>query len=157
MLYPGSELLFSAGAVVFDRERKNVLTIVNTDEHRGLEDILFPKGRIEKGETPEEAAVREVREETGAKCVLWPGLMGPEIRYNAKLLKTKVMYWYAATLVEMGDQQLDENENFTVRWVDIDSANSVLSFEDDRKLLGVCLSAAATNADACVQDGPSNA
>ncbi|KAJ2873340.1 hypothetical protein FB639_004222 [Coemansia asiatica] len=147
MLYPANELLFSAGAVVFDKARKQVLTIVSTDELRGIEEVMFPKGRIEKGESPEDAAVREVREETGARCNLWPGLMALETRYNAKVLKTKVMYWYAATLVEMGDQQLDKNEKLTIRWVDVDNADSVLSFEEDRELLRVCLCTAAANAE----------
>ncbi|KAJ2697952.1 hypothetical protein FB645_005782 [Coemansia sp. IMI 203386] len=153
MLYPATELVFSAGAVVFDKTHKQVLAIVHTDELKGVEEIMFPKGRIEKGESPEDAAVREVREETGAKCALWPGLVALETRYNAKIVKTKVMYWYAATLVEMGEQQLDEGENLSVRWVDVARANSILSFEDDRELLRACLSAAASvaaaSADSC--------
>jgi len=49
---------FSAGGVVI-KDRKEVLLIKNPSNI-----WTFPKGHIEKGETKEEAAVREVKEET---------------------------------------------------------------------------------------------
>ncbi|KAI7826677.1 P-loop containing nucleoside triphosphate hydrolase protein [Kickxella alabastrina] len=65
MLYPATELMFSAGAVVFDAKRERVLTIVCQKAPRHRE-IGFPKGQVEDGETIEAAARREVEEETGA-------------------------------------------------------------------------------------------
>ncbi|KAJ2654317.1 hypothetical protein IWW48_006184 [Coemansia sp. RSA 1200] len=63
MLYTADEVMFSAGAVVFDDTKDKVLTIVCTDRDSGKELAMFPKGRIEKDEAPTIAACREVEEE----------------------------------------------------------------------------------------------
>lgn len=67
----GSQVHFSTDFHPFSSEPKHVLVIVRSPEGwvltkhktRGLE---FPGGKLEKGETVEQAAIREVWEETGA-------------------------------------------------------------------------------------------
>jgi 8-oxo-dGTP pyrophosphatase MutT (NUDIX family) len=49
----------SAGAVVFIDQRALVLRRGDRNEW------VFPKGHLERGEEPQDAALREVREETG--------------------------------------------------------------------------------------------
>ncbi|KAJ2514268.1 hypothetical protein H4217_005845, partial [Coemansia sp. RSA 1939] len=56
MLYTADEVMFSAGAVVFNDTKDKVLTIVCTDRDSGKELVMFPKGRIEKDEAPTIAA-----------------------------------------------------------------------------------------------------
>lgn len=57
----------SAGGVLFTRRGKERLYVVVTehDGHTGL-----PKGHLEAGETAREAALREIREETGVKATI---------------------------------------------------------------------------------------
>ncbi|TFV83240.1 NUDIX domain-containing protein [Blastococcus sp. CT_GayMR16] len=55
------------GAVVHDAAGRLLLIQRGHDPHRGLWSL--PGGRIEPGESPEEAVVREVREETGLEVV----------------------------------------------------------------------------------------
>src|SRR5258708_9304779 len=57
------KLEFSAGGVVFKKENDKVLVLVA--RHSGHHGWVFPKGWIEKGESKETTALREVREETG--------------------------------------------------------------------------------------------
>ena len=60
----------SCGAVVFTRTDKGVkyLLIANLKGIYG-----FPKGHVEAGETEEQTALREIREETGLRVTLVPG------------------------------------------------------------------------------------
>ena len=55
------------GAVVHDAAGRLLLIQRGHDPHRGLWSL--PGGRIEAGESPEQAIVREVREETGLDVV----------------------------------------------------------------------------------------
>ena len=60
----------SSGAVVFTREGGGLRYVIV----RSLEGYYgFPKGHIEGTETEEEAAIREIREETGLSVRLVPG------------------------------------------------------------------------------------
>ncbi|KAI9501075.1 hypothetical protein GGI25_003812 [Coemansia spiralis] len=150
MLYSRDEIVFSAGAVVFDPTEEKVLTIVHKDNASGREIVAFPKGGLEKGESAEEAAVREVEEEAGVHCRLWPsaGLMGLEVRYSEMAGKTKAIYWYAASFVEMRTQKLEDYEDFSIRWIDADKALDVLSSDHCKKLLKTCLAYKASVAAA---------
>ncbi|KAJ2251394.1 hypothetical protein GGI13_003865 [Coemansia sp. RSA 455] len=136
MLYDADAVMFSAGAVVFDEANGQVLTVI--DRRKTKPDIYFPKGRIEAGETMEEAARREVEEETGVVCRLWPKMMGMEVRESPAIGKTKVIYWYTASFISTSPQRLEDHEQFTTNWVNIDEAPNVLSYEQDKQLLNIC-------------------
>lgn len=78
--------------------------------------LIIPGGYVEFGETPQDALIREYKEETGI-------LVKPEniigIRFNMK-------DWYIAwraSFVE-GTAVTDGNENSEVLWLDIDDALS---------------------------------
>ncbi|WP_226962912.1 NUDIX domain-containing protein [Streptomyces sp. C8S0] len=59
----------------------------------GVRRLVAAEGQAEAGETREEAAVREVREETGHTCALG-GLLGT-VHYTAKGRAKEVTYWAA--------------------------------------------------------------
>jgi len=61
-------LEFSAGGLVLD-ERRRVL-LIRARDLRGQPVWTLPKGALAPGETSAEAALREVREETGYRCEL---------------------------------------------------------------------------------------
>lgn len=91
----------SCGAVVFTcvgGERRYVLV-------RSREGIYgFPKGHREPGETPEETALREIREEVGLHVTLLPGFSAQdEYPLPKKPGTVKRVRFF---LAEYGDQQI---------------------------------------------------
>jgi 8-oxo-dGTP pyrophosphatase MutT (NUDIX family) len=89
---------------------------------------VLPKGHIESGETPEDAALRELREETGVIGDIIDDL-SIEI-FDVKKEKVIVQYFLVQAL-EFG--QSDETR--AMRWESELSALSLLSFEEARRTL----------------------
>ncbi len=58
--------VFSAGGIIIKRENNSVKVLVT--QHSGHHGWDFPKGHLETGETSEQAALREVEEETGVRA-----------------------------------------------------------------------------------------
>ena len=106
------KVIEAAGGVVFN-EKKEVLVIFRRD----FWDL--PKGKIDKGESPEQAAVREVQEETGHENVF----LGKHIidTYHTYVLKDKRIlkktYWYEmkTTDTQLVPQQEEDIEQ--AEWV----------------------------------------
>jgi 8-oxo-dGTP diphosphatase len=101
--------------------------------HRpGHGDWSFPKGKLDKGESSEQAALREVQEETGLVCEL-----GDEVtpaRYiDGKGRRKEVRYWIMRVV---GAQPWAPDDEVDRRlWVPVDDAASLLSYAHDRELL----------------------
>ncbi len=98
-------------------------------------DWSLPKGKLEPGERPDVAAVREVLEETGVRCVLGPYLGSR--RYEVDGVPKRVRYWRARPLVSRDrapDAEVDE-----VRWLRRKDARQTLTYDDDRLLVAEAL------------------
>ena len=94
------------------------------------DDWTLPKGKLHAGETWEQAAVREVAEETGLRCEI-EGLAG-DTRYVASDGSDKVVRYFRMTST---GEPFAQNEVDEVRWVALDAAAGLLSHERDRELL----------------------
>lgn len=96
------------------------------------DDWTFPKGKLDPGETWEQAAVREVWEETGMVAVLGPELASTQ--YLDRFDRPKrVRYWAMAVAVDTGLPPGDEVDER--RWVSPAEANAMLSYDRDRDVL----------------------
>ncbi|CAN5440149.1 hypothetical protein BH10ACT11_BH10ACT11_14610 [soil metagenome] len=95
------------------------------------DDWSFPKGKLEAGEEWEEAALREVLEETGLRCELEGEL--PSISYSDRKGRSKlVRYWRMQVL----DGEFEPNDEVDeLRWVEATEALLLLSYQRDRDLL----------------------
>lgn len=95
------------------------------------DDWSFPKGKLTPGESEEEAALREVKEETGLACSLNQRL--PSIRYLDREKRPKVVsYW---SMEPLGGTFRPTREIDDLRWVPVDRVASMLTYEHDRELL----------------------
>ena len=94
----------------------------------------MPKGLIKRGETGEEAALRETREETGFRCRIVDELPASEYFYRrgGKLVR-KTVRWFLMEPVEKEGSHDSEIED--VRWLPVKEALSALSYDSDRKLV----------------------
>jgi len=93
------------------------------------DDWAFPKGKLEPGESWEDAALREVEEETSLRCEL--GEYVASAHYEVRGEPKEVRYYRMAAAGEAGAQ----NEVDEVRWVTVEEADALLSYQHDRELL----------------------
>ena len=95
------------------------------------DDWTFPKGKADEGETDEECALREVREETGLSCELVEHVGVTE--YVDSRGRPKVVHWFVMRPLEGAFEVTDEVDE--LRWEPPDEAAELLSYERDLPLL----------------------
>lgn len=96
------------------------------------DDWSFPKGKLERGESWEHAALREVVEETGIVAELGDEL--PSTRYlDGKGREKLVRYWLMSPVRLEPWAPNDEIDGR--RWVPLSEAASLLTYAHDRELL----------------------
>ena len=121
--------VLAAGAVVF-RPGRQVLLV-----HRPkYDDWSFPKGKLDPGEHPATAAVREVAEETGLRVRLGVPLAGQ--RYDVVAGTKQVHYWVAQVVGDDDVAGYAVNEEIDqVVWLPYEEALVRLTYERDRRTL----------------------
>ncbi|MGI8871019.1 MAG: NUDIX hydrolase [Candidatus Limnocylindria bacterium] len=95
----------------------------------------LPKGTPSAGETPEETALRETREETGLEVRIEAPLGSIAyffVRRGTRFHKTVHFYQMVAI---GGDLSAHDHEFDEVRWVSFDEAMALLSYETEREIL----------------------
>jgi len=100
------------------------------------DDWTLPKGKLDRGETFEEAALREVREETGLRCTLGREVATTEYR-DSKDRPKVVRYWLME--VEGGDFRANDEVD-EVRWLPVTDAAELLTYDRDREVLALLAS-----------------
>lgn len=126
---------YSAGGLVFDDQGR--VAIIARHSRSGHLEWCLPKGHIEKGETPQQTAVREVHEETGilgevvdsiATIDYW--FTGTSQRVH-KLVHHFALRQIGGDLTVEGDPDHEAEDAIWVRFEDLDG---VLSYPNERKI-----------------------
>lgn len=121
---------YSSGAILFTNEngqRKYVLVMEANGSYS------FPKGHLEQNETHIEAAIREIKEETGVDAALIPGIKRT-IKYKVPNGNYKEVVYYVA---KYENQELNPTEKdiLLAKKYDLETAKSLLKFEQLKDIL----------------------
>jgi 8-oxo-dGTP pyrophosphatase MutT (NUDIX family) len=124
----------SAGGIVVDGDRAVVIARKN---RRGALDWCLPKGHLEAGETPPEAAMREIAEETGISAKV-QRLLGIIDYYfvvgDYRIHKVVHHYVLRRTGGKFSAREDPDGEVMRILWVPIDKLQVTLSYPNERKI-----------------------
>jgi ADP-ribose pyrophosphatase YjhB (NUDIX family) len=126
----------SAGGLVLDLSGPVPMgALIGRTNRRGRLLWSLPKGHLEEGETAEQAAVREVEEETGIVGEIIGELGTIDFWFVAegrRIHKTVHHYLLRATGGELSDTDIEVTE---VAWVPMPDIGNKLAYSDERDLL----------------------
>ncbi|MCH7562490.1 MAG: NUDIX hydrolase [Gemmatimonadetes bacterium] len=142
----------SAGGVVTRRIDGAVHFLLIRDPYGKLG---LPKGHVENGETAEDAALREVGEETGLTGVV----MGPSLgttdwhfRFEGRLIHKYCQYFLMGS--QSGDPEPEREEGITeCRWLPLDEAIAEVAYDNAREVVRVARQLVDSGAADILLDG----
>ena len=123
----------SAGIVLFRKEESKVVFLLL---HYPSGHWDFVKGKMEKGETTHETAIRETREETGITDITFLENFEEWIEYNfqyqGELVHKKVVFFLAETKTE--DVKIS-HEHLDYTWMDYNTSMEKTTFDNAKTVL----------------------
>jgi 8-oxo-dGTP diphosphatase len=119
----------AAGGLLWrESERGTELAVVHRPRY---DDWVLPKGHLDKGESWEDAAVREVIEETCCQAKL--GDFAGTISYLANNKPKIVLFWHMSFIGE--DEFVPNNETDRMQWLTVAEAMAQLQYSTERALV----------------------
>jgi ADP-ribose pyrophosphatase len=123
--YSDKEIIRAAGGILW---KGNNICLIHRIKY---DDWTLPKGKLKSNERWEEAAIREVEEETGFKVSL--GSFFGSLSYIVDEVPKIVLFWNMS-LIGKGDFKPTKEVN-QVRWLPIEEAVKVLNYPTERELI----------------------
>ena len=121
---------YSYGAVVYKIKNNRIYYLI---EWMGLGHVSLPKGHIEKGESKEDCAKREVYEETGLIVELDTSFE-KTVTYSPYYEVVKDVTFYLAKPLN-NSIHVDNKEVLLVKWLTIEEALEVITYDTDKEVL----------------------
>jgi len=127
----------SSGGFVLAADGSNTVALIGRQTRSRRIDWCVPKGHPEGNETLEQAAIREVFEETGiqAEIILKLGSIDYEFTAGRKVIaKTVHQFLMRQTGGNLTVENDPNHEAVEARWVSVDDLNTMLSHENERRM-----------------------
>ncbi len=138
--YSKREIVLHDPAVCIVAKNKEKIILVKQYRISVDKEILeIPAGMIEPGEAPKEAAIRELREETGYES---KNIEYVTEFYSSPGYSSEKIYLFYADNLELKEQNLDEEEQIEVLEVSIDEALKMIEvgdIMDSKTIAGILL------------------
>ncbi|MBP5430365.1 MAG: NUDIX domain-containing protein [Elusimicrobiaceae bacterium] len=127
---------FSCGGVVLDGRK---VLLVQVKNMKGKKIWTFPKGHIEAGETPRQAALREVLEETGYRATIVRPMIRVKYAFTLQgnYIKKMVQWYLMKKLGRIGKH--DASEILAIRWVSLLKAHDLVQYPSDIRLVDMLM------------------
>jgi 8-oxo-dGTP pyrophosphatase MutT (NUDIX family) len=135
---------FSAGGVVV-RGGEVIVIVPVKRAGDGRRVLGLPKGHPDGDETPEQAALREVAEETGVRAELVEELGDIAYRYEYRGRRIHKVVRFFLFDYRSGDVGDHDHEIEEARWMALEAAAEALTFEGEREILKRALSRGAAD------------
>ena len=132
------EVILAAGGLLWrEQDGRRRLAVLERARHG---DVSLPKGKLGEGEGPDEAAVREVGEETGwdAEITAYAGHLTYRVDHTPKV----VFFWHMRATADRGFAASEEVAE-PPRWLTPAEAAERLSHEGERALVQRAVAAVA--------------
>ena len=117
----------SCGCIILN-DKNEILLVLQSAGHWGL-----PKGHVEEGETEEQTAIREVKEETNVDVIVNTNLRYSMVYSPKEDVEKEVVYFIAKNTSNDCKPQLEEVQE--MKWLDIDNAIDTITYENSKDLL----------------------
>ncbi len=124
----------AGGLVIRTKDGVPAAALIGRLDRRGRLRWSLPKGHVESGETTEQAAIREVAEETGICGRITARLGSVEYSFTAqgrRIHKRVHHFLMVAVAGELSDADIEVTE---VAWVPMDEINQRLAYAGERRL-----------------------
>ncbi len=121
----------SCGAIIFHKTKQNTkILLVKNNNGRYWS---FPKGHVEEGETEQETAVREIKEETGLDVTIIPGFREISEYCPFGRIRKRVVFFLAQAFTDNVTIQEEEIDSYI--WVDLQQARKMCTYDNDLRII----------------------
>ncbi len=122
----------SCGAIIIHKATDSNLKVLLVKNHNGRY-WSFPKGHIEKGETEEETAIREIKEETGLDVEIVDSFREVSDYCPFGRIKKRVVFFMAQTFSTDVKVQKEEIDSYI--WVDLFDVHNKCTYDNDLRVI----------------------
>lgn len=122
----------SCGAIVYRKNNDDEIFILIIKHIKGGH-WSFPKGHVEEGETEEQTAIREVKEETGIDIDIINGFK-ESVYYSPRKNVHKESVYFLAT-ARHNNIVMQVEEISEIKWSELENCFNLLTYKNDINLL----------------------
>ena len=121
----------SCGGIIFYKTKQNtkILLVKNSNGRYWS----FPKGHIEDGETEQETAIREIKEETGLDVTIINNFREISEYCPFGKIRKRVVFFLARAFTD--NVKIQEEEIDSYIWVDLQQARKLCTYDNDLRII----------------------